>query len=81
MVNAEDFTYSKGYLGLLSMLGASLGIICCCVPGFYRVYTDIRELLRKRSQETPNVVFQAHSRSGRMSLDEWLGMPPFDEYS
>lgn len=47
MVNAEDFTYSKGYLGLLSMLGASLGIIFCCVPGFYGVYTEIRELLRR----------------------------------
>lgn len=32
MVNAQDFTYSKGYLGLLSTLGASLGIIFCCVP-------------------------------------------------
>lgn len=48
MVNAEDFTYSKGYLGLLSTLGGSLGIIFCCVPGLYGVYTEIREILRKR---------------------------------
>lgn len=32
MANAEDFTYSNGYLGLLTMLGASLGIALCCVP-------------------------------------------------
>lgn len=32
MVNAQDFTYSKGYLGLLSTLGVSLGIVFCCAP-------------------------------------------------
>jgi hypothetical protein len=35
MANAEDFTYSKGYLGLLSMLGASLGIALCCMPSIF----------------------------------------------
>ncbi len=38
MVNAEDFTYSKGYLGLLSALGASLGITFCCVSALPVVY-------------------------------------------
>ena len=98
MVNAEDFTYSKGYLGLLSTLGALLGIIFCCVPYLRGVYTEMREMLRKRSlqpdeevgatsQETPNVVsrpriddgdIQAHSRSGRLSLDRCgiNGEPP-----
>ena len=38
MVNADDFTYSKGYLGLLSELGASLGITFCCVPSIYGGY-------------------------------------------
>ena len=46
MVNAQDFTYSKGYLGLLSNLGASLGIIFCCVPAVsktYRLWREARE--------------------------------------
>lgn len=99
MVNAEDFTYSKGYLGLLSTLGALLGIIFCCVPYLRGVYTEMREMLRKRSlqpeeevgatsQETPNVVshpridgIQVHSKSGRLSLDRWLGVRSFEEYS
>ena len=42
MVNAEDFTYSKGYLGLLSTLGVSLGIIFCCAPAVPFVYSHYR---------------------------------------
>lgn len=29
-VNTRDFTYDRGYLGLLSNLGPMLGIITCC---------------------------------------------------
>ena len=32
MVTSADFTYSRGYLALLSILGALLGIITCCAP-------------------------------------------------
>lgn len=42
MVNAQDFTYSKGYLGLLSTLGVSLGIIFCCAPVVPFVYHHYR---------------------------------------
>lgn len=49
MVNAEDFTYSKGYLGLLSALGASLGILgaslgitFCCAPAIPVLYHHCR---------------------------------------
>ena len=42
MVNAQDFTYSKGYLGLLSALGASLGITFCCTPSVLTVYRSWR---------------------------------------
>ena len=52
MVNAQDFTYSKSYLGLLSTLGASLGIIFCCVPivpGSYRLW---RQGSLKRASKT-----------------------------
>jgi len=39
MVDAQDFTYSHGYLGLLSLLGATLGIVFCCVPCVLVIYT------------------------------------------
>lgn len=42
MVNAEDFTYSKGYLGLLSTLGASLAITIVCAPVVPAVYKQWR---------------------------------------
>lgn len=42
MVNAEDFTYLKSYLGLLSTLGVSLGIIFCCAPAVPSVYSYYR---------------------------------------
>ena len=44
MVNAQDFTYSKGYLGLLSTLGASLGIVFCCAPVVPFLYGRYRPL-------------------------------------
>ncbi|KAF4635842.1 hypothetical protein G7Y89_g2252 [Cudoniella acicularis] len=51
MVNAEDFTYSKGYLGLLSVIGASLGVIFCCatcVPAACNRCCDSRKALPHR---------------------------------
>lgn len=42
MVNARDFTYSHGYLGLLSTLGVSLGIIFCCANVVPFVYGRLR---------------------------------------
>ena len=54
MVNADDFTYSKGYLGLLSALGASLGITCCCalvMPSVYNyVYDHCRQAYLQRKK-------------------------------
>ena len=35
LTTSADFTYSKGYIGLLSVLGALLSIIFCCVPSIY----------------------------------------------
>lgn len=49
MVNAQDFTYSKGYLGLLSTLGASLGIIICCAPCVIHVYRAWRKAYPQRA--------------------------------
>lgn len=42
MVDAEDFTYSKGYLDLLSALGASLGISFSCALAALVVYRHRR---------------------------------------
>lgn len=49
MANAQDFTYSKGYLGLLSTLGASLGIIFCCASAVPIIYRQVREAYFKRA--------------------------------
>ena len=32
--NSPDFTYDLGYLGLLSIIGALLGVITCCAQSF-----------------------------------------------
>ena len=50
MVNADDFTYSKGYLGLLSALGASLGIIFCCAQSIRVVYHHYRPAFFQRKK-------------------------------
>ena len=54
MVNSRDFTYSKGYLGLLSTLGASLGIIFCCAPVVPFVYHRLRPT-QTEIYKTPDV--------------------------
>ena len=41
-VNAPDFSFSSGYLGLLSELGALIGIICCCVPSLRAPFVKLR---------------------------------------
>ncbi|KAM0800685.1 hypothetical protein BDR22DRAFT_850123 [Usnea florida] len=55
MVNAQDFIYSKGYLGLLSALGASLGITFCCIPGIYRGYQRWRKKLLELASRLTHV--------------------------
>ena len=50
MVNANDFTYSKGYLGLLSALGASLGITFCCAPSTRIIYDHCRQAYSQRKK-------------------------------
>ena len=37
-MNAPDFSFSSGYLGLLSELGCLVGVICCCAPYLGPVY-------------------------------------------
>ncbi|KAL6712919.1 hypothetical protein ACLMJK_009474 [Lecanora helva] len=50
-VNSPDFTFSGGYLGLLSEIGALLGIIFCCAPsvvGKIGQIGQIGKLFRRR---------------------------------
>ena len=74
MVNADDFTYSKGYLGLLSALGASLGITFCCAPsvygGFIFRYNNRRHASTK-PQGTPTKVDEENIKTHDEALDEW----------
>ena len=55
MVNAEDFTYSKGYLGLLSALGASLGITIFCAPVVPFVYQRWRAAFLERAVRATHI--------------------------
>ena len=48
-VSSPDYTYSKGYLGLLSVLGALLSIITCCSPG---INFFVRKIIGRRSRTT-----------------------------
>jgi hypothetical protein len=44
MTTSTDFTFSKGYLGLLSVLGCLLSIICCCLPSIVYVLRRLKEV-------------------------------------
>lgn len=79
MANAEDFTYSKGYLGLLSALGASLGITFCCATAVPVVYRQWRAAFLKHASKTTHVnepslpmtedhPTQTHGRSKRWGI-------------
>ena len=87
MVNAQDYTYSKGYLGLLSALGISLGIVFYCmpiVPFLYRHYRLLSPVLAHSNElgpthteiyNIPNVppsIPKVLCRSSLGSYDEWV---------
>ncbi len=87
MVNAQDFTYSKGYLGLLSALGASLGIVFCCtsvVPFLYAHYRPLSPVLAHINElrpthteiykipKVPPSIPKVLWRSSPGSYDEWM---------
>ena len=57
MTTSADFTYTKGYLGLLSVLGALLSIIFCCAPYLNPLFTR----KRKRAPKTEEQVVQEHT--------------------
>ena len=40
-VNAPDFSFSNGYLGLLSELGCLIGVVVCCVPYLRSTFRQI----------------------------------------
>ena len=77
MVIAADFTYSKGYLGLLSTLGASLGIIFCCAPGVPLICQQWREASRKRAFSLRVHIDEEHAATASGIPNETL--PPMTE--
>ena len=44
MTTSTDFTFSKGYLGLLSVLGCLLSIICCCLPSIAYIFRRLKQM-------------------------------------
>lgn len=75
MVNAQDFTYSKGYLGLLSAIGASLTVFFCCAPCVVGLYHLLRKAPMDEILDEPwlpmieDSATKAHDRSARWSVD------------
>lgn len=70
MVNADDFTYSKGYLGLLSALGASLGITFCCAPAVYSGFLRYGLHKSTKPQKAPGKVDEENIKAHGGALDE-----------
>ena len=59
MINSTDFTFTNGYLGLLSTLGALLGVICCCATSLRPAVNEVREILRALFRKARKVFFQS----------------------
>ncbi|OTB11397.1 hypothetical protein K445DRAFT_370250 [Daldinia sp. EC12] len=53
-VNSSDFSYDQGYLGLLSTLGALLGITSCCAIYFPAFINYLSPRSKRTSQRTDN---------------------------
>ncbi|SLM37679.1 hypothetical protein LPUS_07602 [Lasallia pustulata] len=53
ITNSSDFTYSKGYIGLLSVLGGLLGVMTCCMPLRYEDSPLRSEDLPLRYEDLP----------------------------
>ncbi|KAI0885142.1 uncharacterized protein GGS22DRAFT_139484 [Annulohypoxylon maeteangense] len=53
-VNSSDFSYDQGYLGLLSTLGALLGVISCCVLSIRPFIRYLQGTFSRRPTDTEN---------------------------
>lgn len=53
MINSADFTYTRGYLGLLSALGALIGTIACCTPSLPAYFRSSPAPNNAQVDETP----------------------------
>ena len=56
LVNSPDITYSKSYLGLLSIVGGFFTNITCCIPSARPVYLAIKSLRRGRASKTSSSI-------------------------
>ncbi|KAK0631125.1 hypothetical protein B0T17DRAFT_241109 [Bombardia bombarda] len=79
-VNTLDFTYDRGYIGLLSILGPLVGIICCCVTadGAYLWRQMEQWAASKKPNNGPSFIFRQYaSLATRLSrsLGRRVGTP------
>ena len=75
MVTARDFIYSKGYLGLLSTLGASLGIIIICAPSVVGLYRGLREVSRERKLRVAQINLENAATGSKESNEIAIPIP------
>ncbi|KAI0183083.1 hypothetical protein EV127DRAFT_447991 [Xylaria flabelliformis] len=63
-VNSHDFSYDQGYIGLLSILGPLIAIICCCsTSSADTVLRRFRLWAESRSFSPSNVIWSISTRS------------------
>ena len=89
LVSSADVTYSKSYLGLLSMLGAFLSIIICCIPISQRGFIHLLGYMQRQkvdlkvqesseraeAQRTVPLVYHANM----LSREHIVDLPPTNQ--
>ncbi|KAI0459328.1 hypothetical protein F5B21DRAFT_456302 [Xylaria acuta] len=62
-VNSDDFSYDQGYIGLLSILGPLIAIICCCaVASAGSIIHHFRLWAESRSFSPSNILWSIPTR-------------------
>lgn len=65
-VNSHDFSYDQGYIGLLSILGPLIAIICCCTTASVGiVYRRLRQWAESRRFSSSRVIWSMPTRRSR----------------
>ncbi|KAI0486461.1 hypothetical protein F4859DRAFT_371401 [Xylaria cf. heliscus] len=65
-VNTHDFSYDQGYIGLLSILGPLIAIICCCTTASAGiVYRRFQQWAESRGFSSLNVIWSISTLPSR----------------
>ncbi|KAI1817086.1 hypothetical protein GGS20DRAFT_98066 [Poronia punctata] len=67
-VNSRDFSYDRGYIGFLSLLGPLLAILCCCATA---TAGPLTRKIQSRSSPIPIPVWNRPLRGSRGSSQWW----------